>query len=304
LLIKIGYRDSCADIAYALRSLSDPNISVITPTPRPDPAKDADWSFPDTEPGILAALALGANTLWANTSLFSTHPIAASPIPDTIKIVGQPPALADVLDDKAFTNSLLRKTGRFTLPKTWILDGDILESVMNTTEVLMDLPYPVIVKPARGRGSQGVKLCLNLVAALDAVDELVAGHGGVVVIEEFLEGEEGTVTVLPPINNGGKYTALPFVTRFEQIAGVAPWNGDVPVTANSRVLTQEEESMDEWYAIVKRECEDVANELGFTGVCRIDVRRPVEDERGRFVLFDVNLKPVGCPIETFRKLRN
>ncbi|PNP81819.1 hypothetical protein FNYG_04845 [Fusarium nygamai] len=45
------------------------------------------------------------------------------------------------------------------------------------------------------------------------------------MVEEYLAGEEATVTVMPPTSRGGSYWALPVVTRFNHIHGVAPYNG-------------------------------------------------------------------------------
>ena len=52
-----GYRDSGADIAYALKIRG---VVVLTPHPDPDPATDQDWVFGDDAPGIRAALDAGA----------------------------------------------------------------------------------------------------------------------------------------------------------------------------------------------------------------------------------------------------
>jgi hypothetical protein len=73
--------------------------------------------------------------------------------------------------------------------------------------------------------------------------------------------------------------------------GVVPYNGVVPVTANSRTLTTAEHSADPHYADVQRWCEIVAGRLGTWAVMRIDCRRQVEG--GPFYLFDVNMKPVS-----------
>jgi len=135
-----GYKDSCADIAYCL-STSSPNIgtnhrvSVITPILQPDVKKDDDyaWCFPDTEAGILNAIAKGATHLWANTILFASHPLQTSTalgeFAGDIKVVGQPPLQVEMFDDKALVNDLLRghrsgDDGRqptFTMPKGWTL---------------------------------------------------------------------------------------------------------------------------------------------------------------------------------------
>lgn len=84
-----GYSDSGADIAYNLKNL---NVKVITPTNNPDPKKQFNWVFPDTEEGIQAALEKGANKLWANTILFAGHPLEKIANNSSISILGQLPA--------------------------------------------------------------------------------------------------------------------------------------------------------------------------------------------------------------------
>ena len=114
------------------------------------------------------------------------------------------------------------------------------------------------------------------------------------MVEEYLAGEEATVTVMPPISRGGGYWALPVVTRFNHIDGVAPYNGAVAVTANSRAITAAEGSQAA-YKQVAEECERVAQELAVTAPIRIDVRRFKDSADSKFALFDVNMKPV-CPV--------
>ena len=50
--------------------------------------------------------------------------------------------------------------------------------------------------------------------------------------EPYLPGQEITISVFP---DG---TSLPIAERFAQNNGVAPYNGDVPVTQNSRAVTE------------------------------------------------------------------
>ena len=71
--------------------------------------------------------------------------------------------------------------------------------------------------------------------------------------------------------------------------GVAPYNGTIAVTANSRTLTQSEHSADLAYTTAQRQCELVAQYLEATAPIRVDCRR--RGHGGGFVLFDVNMKP-------------
>lgn len=115
------------------------------------------------------------------------------------------------------------------------------------------------------------------------------------LLEEFLAGEEGTVTVLPPVKGEGErmgYRALPFVRRVGHEDDVAPYSGRIAVTANSRALNMEETAMDESYEEVMRQCVRVAELVRPTAPMRIDVRRVGKGTDSPFALFDVNMKPV------------
>lgn len=156
----------------------------------------------------------------------------------------------------------------------------------------MQLPYPVVGKPVRGRGSYGVKVCKSL----EVLEEHVSGlfdESPVVMIEEYLAGEEATVAVMPPGKERDDYWALPVVKRFNHADGVAPWNGIVAVTANSRVVGKENFEEDPTYEEAMRECEGVAKLLGGTAPIRIDIRRFRDGPGEKFALFDVNVKPVS-----------
>lgn len=156
----------------------------------------------------------------------------------------------------------------------------------------LQLPYPVVGKPVRGRGSHGVRVCSSL-PELESHIQALFEESPTVMIEEFLSGEEATVTVMPPSKGRDEYWALPIVTRFNHEEGLAPYNGVVAVTANSRVVSREEEERDGRYGEVARECVGVARLLGVTAPIRIDVRRFKEGREERFALFDVNMKPVS-----------
>lgn len=260
----------------------------MTPAPAPVPEKVEGWTFPDTESGILDALEKGANVLWANTILFSSHPLQVShalePYLDSVRVVGQPPLLVEVGDDKEFVNDCLRKKGGFTLPRGW--------GVTSVEEIstLKGLNYPVVAKPVRGRGSFGVKVCKTREELEEHVKGLLEDSSRV-MLEEFLSGQEATVAVMPPSLTHPEYLSLPPVVRVGHHDGVAPWNGTVAVTVNSRVVKEEEMEQDGAWKKVMRECEDTARLLGTTAMIRIDVRR--FGETGKFALFDVNMKPVS-----------
>ncbi|KIW27833.1 uncharacterized protein PV07_07534 [Cladophialophora immunda] len=280
-----GYQDSGADIAYVLASRQD--VRVISAERSPDPRRDEGWCFPDTESGIRAAIERGANILWANTILFASHPLQTSSALDKytaeVRVVGQPPRFVEQYDDKNYVNDFLRKHGGFSMPRSWTLNS-------TSSLSLETLPYPIVAKPIRGRGSHGVKVCRNppdLSAHLSALFK----ESPIAMLEEYLCGQEATVTVMPPSEDHPDYYALPLVVRFNHEDGIAPYNGVVAVTANSRVLTPHEEARNPRYQETSKECEDVARLLRVTAPIRIDVRQFTEATASKFAIFDVNMKP-------------
>lgn len=160
------------------------------------------------------------------------------------------------------------------------------------------LPFPIVGKPIRGRGSHGVRVCYSKAELYDHLQSLSQDSHTTVMLEQYLSGEEATITVMPPSSKakqGQGYWALPIVTRFNHEHGVAPYNGLVAVTANSRALTSQETERDKRYAEAAGECEAVAELLRVTAPIRIDIRRFNNAGRGgdKFALFDVNMKPVS-----------
>lgn len=278
-----GYRDSSADVAYVLRHQT--NTTVITPMPHPNPSSDGDWCFPDNESGILSAIHAGATHLWANTILFASHPLQTSADLDQfapeLRVVGQAPCLVESYDDKDVVNSLLREDGRFLLPKC---------QIVSSPSEHLKIPFPLIAKPIRGRGSHGVKLCRNQSELTAHLDSLLA-ESSPAMLEQYLSGAEGTVTVMPPSESDPKYRSLPIVLRFNHADGIAPYSGVVAVTANSRVPSETELASNHAYAQIMSDCEAVAEILKVTAPIRIDVRQPSEDPVSRFAIFDVNMKP-------------
>ncbi len=289
-----GYSDGGADIAVALRGAG---IAIVTPVPSPDPGRALDWVFPDTVAGIGQAIAAGAGILWANTVLFEGHPLDTAP--GDVEIVGQRPAAMQAFDDKFATNELLARAG---LP----VAGSFLVAMAAGPDVcaLADveaacaargMAWPVIVKPVRGRGSQGVTLVetpARLRAAAAALIE-AATFGDTLMVEEFLHGDEMTVTVMPPASprpdgvRADRHWALRPVRRFDQRDGVAPYNGDVSVTANSAAIDRARLDDPAVVAMIDA-CVAAAALVDARAAIRIDCRA---DRHGRFALFDLNMKP-------------
>ncbi|KAF7547255.1 hypothetical protein G7Z17_g7868 [Cylindrodendrum hubeiense] len=280
-----GYQDSGADIGFNLSQCE--NVEVVTPSKSPNPTNDGDWCFPDTEEGILDAISKGATYLWANTIVFASHPLQTSSrlenYEDRLRVVGQGPLVVDKYDDKQFVNDCLRALGGFTMPRNFTFP-----SISKLSTEIDDLSYPVVVKPIRGRGSYGVKVCHNKEQLWEHAQGL-SSQSMAFMIEEFLQGEEATVTVMPPTQKGQGYWALPVVSRFNHQDGIAPYNGIVAITENSKLASNT--ATDPIYKRLSAECERAASVLGLTAPIRIDVRRFKDAPDSPFALFDVNMKP-------------
>lgn len=271
---------------------SQPDVNVLTPSQSPGPSSDIGWCFPDNEDGILLAIQKGATHLWANTILFGSHPLQCSSRLDEhqtkVRVVGQPPLFVEKFDDKDYTNNLLRARGLFPMPRSWTIDR---ATDLKSFQAEKKLPLPIVGKPIRGRGSHGVKVCYSVEELYNHVQDLLK-DSPVIMLEEYLSGQEATITVMPPSKENPDYYAMPVVTRFNHHDGIAPYNGIVAVTANSRALSQEEVKGDGRYAEASRQCEDVARLLHVTAPIRIDIRRFNKDPKSQFALFDINMKPV------------
>jgi hypothetical protein len=280
-----GYSDSGADIAFSLRSKE---IEVITPVEQPAEENDFDWVFADDEEGIEAALAKGANTFWLNTVLYEGHPIQQ--YAGSVKIVGQRPGDVDKYDDKLYTNNLLREND-LPVPDSLVIDAS------NQGNFQVKFSFPVVAKPIRGRGSQGVSLAQDK-EELDSIlkDMFDADlYGTAVYIEPYLSGQELTLTIMPPgiyqIHGApvikDKHWVLPAVKRFNHENGIAPYNGVVAIVYNSAVLEGDEESSE---AVIHLgiQCARAAAIIDAKAPIRIDCRA---DDQGNYFLFDLNMKP-------------
>jgi hypothetical protein len=58
-------------------------------------------------------------------------------------------------DDKHYTNDMLRKSGRFIRSRGWLLEDD--DEDVDARLKLLDLRFPTLGQPARGRSSHDVK---------------------------------------------------------------------------------------------------------------------------------------------------
>ena len=285
-----GYSDSGADIAFALRQAG---YDIVTPQADPDPADAFAWVFPDTREGLLAATEAGAEIIWANTVLFAGHPIEA--FLASHFIVGQPPERQQAVDDKFATNALLHAAGlpvarSLMVAQEESADAIALSALSPAVLGEQGLAFPLVVKPVRGRGSQGVSRVADWPALTDALAALFgdALFGDRAIVEQYLAGEELTLTVLPAqAGEGGQPLVLPPVRRFNHADGIAPYNGTVAVTANSAALTPDECAAQPVRRLVQA-CADTFVRIGAQAAIRIDCRA---NEQGDYLIFDVNMKP-------------
>jgi D-alanine-D-alanine ligase len=281
-----GYSDSGADIAY---TLMQQQITVITPVETPQIMNDFDWVFPDTKEGIQSAIDKGATVIWLNTVLYKGHPIEYF-LEKGISVVGQIPENVDVYDDKWLTNELL-KNHKLPVPASVMITHE------NLNNYTLNFSFPVVVKPVRGRGSQGVSLVNNQqsldVLLIEMLDSNI--YGNALYVEEYLTGEEVTITIMPPgdyIIHGENvlkpdYWSLPPVKRFNHQNGIAPYNGVVAIVNNSAVLSHDE--LSEAAVIqLRKECEFATKLVNAKAPVRIDCRA---NAAGKYFLFDLNMKP-------------
>lgn len=199
-----GYADSGADIACALREAGCP---VVTPVANPDPRVQQDWVFGDDAAGIAAARAAGARVLWANTVLFTGHPLEA--VLKDVWVVGQEPRTVETFDDKSVTNATLRRAGcpvaASVLVSASAAPGRLGLDRLGAADLeAHGLRFPLMLKPLRGRGSQGVVRVRDLATLQEVARRLLAARedggarfGDTLLLEQYLDGEELTVTVMP-----------------------------------------------------------------------------------------------------------
>ncbi len=278
-----GYADSGADIACALLHKAQ---LVVTPHQDPDPSADEQWVFPDTQAGIAQALDMGAEILWLNTILFAGHPVESL---QGQRVIGQSVQATFRHDDKWLTNQMLREAGLPVAKSMLVAQGEQIRPV------LIEEGH-VVLKPIRGRGSQGVVVC-EREHWRGHLDALVRSdlYGSRFIAEQYLPGHEITITVMPPgrFRVGGEEVekqmpwALPPVERFDHRDGVLPYNGLVPVSRNSRVLDRHVQASEALRQIIQA-CEQAAYLVEAKAPIRVDCRA---DRDGAYFIFDLNMKP-------------
>ncbi len=267
---KGGYSDSGADMAFELKNNG---YNVILPVQEPQELNDLDWVFGDNSDGIERAIRQGADTLWLNTVLYDGHPIEKY-LHGSVNIIGQCPRDVQLYDDKFYTNQLLLSHG---LP---VINAALVKDVEEYNG-----EYPCVLKPIRGRGSQGVCIIENHASLAANIKKLLDAqiYGTEFMIEPFLTGEEITIAVFPQNEFHRTPYCLPPVIRFNHIDGIAPYNGTVAVTKNSKAVDDQHD-----YSEIMNACAEAYRLLDLKAPIRIDCRKGAD---GRYYIFDVNLKP-------------
>lgn len=270
-----GYRDSGTDIAVELKRMG---VQIILPIEFPDPIiNELDWVFPDTKAGIEAAINKGADTFWLNTSLYVGHPIQEY-IDKGYTIIGQDPNDVTKDDNKLDTNNFLADNGLPAVKEIVVAGPDDYTG-----------PYPAILKPIRGRGSQGVLVVHDQEEFEEELNALIATglYGVHMMIEPFLPGKEVTLTVFPKgeYPSGKHETAwcLPPVERFAHDRGLAPVSEKEAMIHSGRVV-----EIDANLKKLMDDCAKAFELLKLKGIIRIDCR---QDEDGNYIMFDLNMKP-------------
>lgn len=172
-------------------------------------------------------------------------------------------------DDKYYTNNYLRNLG-----------FPVVKGVLLNKASKYNGDFPCVIKPVRGRGSQGVVKCCSAEELYSALKNLIDSgiYGDEMIVEPFLDGKEITISVLP---NG---TCLPVVERFNHCNGIAPYNGVVAVSKNSRAILKNNESLNK----ISEACSKAVISMDLKALVRIDCR---ENIHGEYEMFDFNLKP-------------
>jgi D-alanine-D-alanine ligase len=285
-----GYRDSSADIAFAL---AQAGCEVLTPADSPRPDVDADWTYPDTLEGIAQAVSDGAEILWANTSLFDEHPIANFGYHRGLYVVGQPLDIVERFEDKNVCQAAIGAIGVPVPVQALVnLENGLAKGQVATAVSAKGLSFPIIVKPVRGRGSAGVRVVDSVAEAAEHIESLTGPKfGSKFLLEEYLPGRELAVTVMPPgsyeMPDGSHIEAnhwpLPAIQRTGHHGGVMPFSGVVPIQSNSKPAGDDDQLRE-----FGQHCVRIAQFLRTTAPIRIDCR---EDANGVLKAIDINMKP-------------
>ncbi len=154
----------------------------------------------------------------------------------------------------------------------------VLEKKVETPgDILGEMDYPVIIKPAREGSTIGVSI-VREANGLDGAISLAFGYGDKIIIEEYIEGKEITVGILgneplPVIE------IIPKTTFYDYRAKYEPGMSEHIVPAK---LPRQQYELAQSLAL-SAHCA-----LGCEGATRVDM---VIDEKGKIYLLEINTIP-------------
>ena len=154
----------------------------------------------------------------------------------------------------------------------------VLEKRVKTAgNILKELDYPVVVKPAREGSTIGVTVVRER-SGLDSAINLAFGYGNKILIEEYIEGREITVGILgdeplPVIEIVSKTAFYDYQAKYE------PGMSNHIVPAKLRR---------EQYELAQSLALSAHSALGCRGATRVDM---VMDGEGKIYLLEVNTIP-------------
>jgi phosphoribosylamine---glycine ligase len=124
-----------------------------------------------------------------------------------IKVFGPDSAAAQIEGDKSFSKWLMEK---YEIPTAAFKVFEKLE-YQQAIKYLDNISFPVVIKASGLAAGKGVLICNNYEEAKSAVDDIfgkkIFGDAGdVIVIEEFMKGEEASVFA---ITDGERFICLP-----------------------------------------------------------------------------------------------
>ncbi|KIX00690.1 uncharacterized protein Z518_09755 [Rhinocladiella mackenziei CBS 650.93] len=229
-----GYKDSGADIADVPKSA---NANVVTLEQYSYPQRDEDGAFLIPK----AALEKGATLLWANTILFTSHPLQTS----------------SAIDPHA---------------------SHLVEQ------------YDVKPMSAVYYGRKELSPCDHGRQIPESSSILPTKESPIAMLQEFLTGQEGTVTVIAPSKDTPNYWVMPIVVRFNHDNGIATYKRRGAATSHSRVPLSDELKQNLPYAKVSEGCIRIARFLGVMAPIWVGVRCFTETSDFKFAAFDVSMK--------------
>lgn len=120
---------------------------------------------------------------------------------------------AGVALNKFLTKEYLRNLNIKTPVYDVVRQTDDLKQ--KSKEIFTNIPGPLIVKPIRGGSSRGITVTNNYKDLYTAIYEILS-NGQDVIVEEYIKGKEGVVTVVENFRNNDLYSFPPVEVRLEK----------------------------------------------------------------------------------------